>query len=178
MTYCKYWMRCVPHTYSVGFCCNVEHFNLFLFVRQLYSKLLMTQFIITVSDINMSNLQWICLFLGGTKFISLTDYDMLQLLIVLCLNFLTKQTIYFTKTMRQSQVGSWSWNETHLKIHKTAIIDTDVNLHHQVARWTSSELVMFSQREDVKYYVHSYTLNGWLIIGTFVLYSCWFCCAI
>ena len=24
MTYCKYWLRCVSHAYSVGFCCNVE----------------------------------------------------------------------------------------------------------------------------------------------------------
>ena len=88
---------------------------------------------------------------------------MLQLLIVLCFNFLTKQQLTSQRPenlLRQSQVESWSWNETHLKIHKTVIIDIDVNLHHQVARWTSSELVMFSQREDVKYYVHSYTLNG------------------
>ena len=62
---------------------------------------------------------------------------MLQLLIVLCLNFLTKQQLTSQRPgnlLRQSQVGSWSWNETHLKIHMTVITDTDVNLHHQVAR--------------------------------------------
>ena len=85
-------------------------------------------------------------------------FDLLQLLIV-CLNFLTKQQLTLQRPenlLRQSQVGPWSWNETHLKIHNamTVImdinIDTDVNLHHQAARWTYSELVMFSQTEDVK----------------------------
>ena len=62
---------------------------------------------------------------------------MLQVLIELCLNFLTKQQLTSQRPrnlLRQSQVGSWSWNETHLKIHKTVIVDTDVNLHHQAAR--------------------------------------------
>ena len=86
-----------------------------LFVRQLCSKLLMTHIIIIVSDTNMPNLRWICLFLGGTNFLSLTHYDMLQLLIELCLNFLTKQQLTSQRPgnlLRQSQVGSCSWNET------------------------------------------------------------------
>ena len=44
----------------------------------------------TMFDNNMLKLQRICLFLDGINF-SLTHFDMLQLLIVLCLNFLTKQ---------------------------------------------------------------------------------------
>ena len=52
---------------------------------------------------------------------------MLQLLIALCLNFLTKQQLTSQRPGRQSQLGSWSWNETHLKVHMTLIID--INLH-------------------------------------------------
>ena len=76
----------------------------------------MTHSIITVSDTNMP------LLTGGTNFVSLTHYDMLQPLIVLCLNFLTKHQLTSQRPgnlLRQSQVGSWSWNETHLKIHMT-----------------------------------------------------------
>ena len=50
--------------------------------------------------------------------------------IVLCLKFLTKQQLTSQRPgnlLRLSQVGSWSWNETHLKIHMTVIID--INLH-------------------------------------------------
>ena len=137
----------MPHAYSVGFCSNVEHFKLFLFVRQLWSKLLMTHFIITVSIPRCPTCsEYVSSYVASTNFLSLTDYDMLQLLIVLYLNFLTRQQLTLQRPgnlLRQSQVGSWSWNETHLKMHKTVIIDTD-NLHHQAARWTSSELVMFS----------------------------------
>ena len=63
----------------------------------------------------MSLLRWY-------QFSSLTHYEMLQLLIVLCLNFLTKQQLTSQRPgnlLRQSQVGPWSWNVTHLKIHMT-----------------------------------------------------------
>ena len=67
---------------------------------------------------------------------------MLQLLIVLCLNFLTKQQLTSQRPgnlLRQSQVGSWSWNETCLKIHMTVIID--INLHPMEA---SSKVDLFT----------------------------------
>ena len=60
-----------------------QHLNLFLdVVGELCPMLLMTHTIITVLDANMPNLPRICLFLGSTNFLSLTHYDMLQLLIV------------------------------------------------------------------------------------------------
>ena len=107
--------------YSVGFCSNVEHFNLFLFVRPLWSKLLMTH-LYSLCLIPTCSTCSECLFLGGTNFLPLTHYDTLQLLMVLCLNFLIKQQLTSQRPgnlLRQSQVGSWSWNETHLKIRMT-----------------------------------------------------------
>ena len=60
-----------------------QHFNLFLDVgRRIVPHVIDDHSIITVLDANMPNLPRICLLLGSTNFISLTHYDMLQLLIV------------------------------------------------------------------------------------------------
>ena len=115
----------MPHAHSVGFCCNVElTLQLVSVCKTIVVQVVNDSFIITVSDIDIPTCPTCseCLFLGGTNFLPLTHYDILQLLIVLNLNFLTKQQLTSQRPgnlLRQSQVGSWSWNETHLKIHMT-----------------------------------------------------------
>ena len=68
--------------HSIGFC-HCDSVDLTLqFLEQI--KLWM------MFDTNMLKLLRMSL-LGGINFVSLTHFDMLQLLIMLCLNFLTKQ---------------------------------------------------------------------------------------